>query len=1283
MAKCIFCGDYAGASIRVPYDYISHGGDRYTDPRIADVQVTLPICEECRELLHGISYASLERAARQLASSYRERYAHLLSELKWTREELQELGYSLRSTIELSQRVHLEIKDRVDRCDRAGYLGPEIPDELRDDLEYEVRQHVAAVEASERMTSGANEPAPGLEHINSQATDITTSEFDDQDPSDNQQPAGAPETAPDPYDEQDEFVECTPALLAASGLTDGTDEPPSEASGDGGSADIRLSEIRTEEPAGDEQPACYPASPDPFSGELDYDAAKHMMADQAAGGLTDVTDEPEPHGALIEGGESASAKFPEAAIEEPQPKHQPYPVGSVQPVAHDNDRLLRSGLDLTLLELVERSNFASVRLASRASSEDVFRIATVRDFLDDPDSVHAALCRVSGLGDRIISELVRLIRSYADAVADAQIQFIRSDASPAKSGRLAITLSQLVSLSTSPSVRLVNCAKQDDIFHTARVRDYLDHPAPVLRELQRVRAMGRKTLDELDQLIKWYVQAVADERVPDLPLPSIEDKAGPSVPERITAMTLGELVSLEPVSNRLANCIASDADAAAIPLRLAVENRQEFVQRIRRIWSLGRKTRDELLELIDRAVARATILAGPSDGDMHCDQGTELPSGMQEILRRIEQEAEGTLARRALENVLAAGLGPEVLEKSARETVLEVLADLSDKHRYVLEHRFGLNGSKAKTLEEISRQVHVTRERVRQVENKALRTLRTPGRLWPFQRLVHEEQAEAWEALTGGRPVLTQDMKRTNLKVLDPLFLLSIAVVHDGSNQWLDAYASSTPNGWVGPDNDVSTMSGNRSAVKETLKAMTLPQPLAAVAARANLEIRDVEGALHLSNGMRVHDGYVHAGFLGPQAKRTANLHRLALQIPDRIFDVQTLASRYRQAHPEDQAGSRMLLMQMSEAPHLFAQLFDSIWCALPATPETCQGERSIPYEAAIIDDDGGFEDNSLGAWIADYLRLKGPSRLVDIRDSAMNSTAGGKYSKASVGAMLSSYPCFRKVAPGVFDIYSGSDTTDDHPTLSLLSERQCRFYAYARFGGEPPNSFPLWNRSLEKHLCTWARDNASTETFRSLLYVAEPGSWPVEDRTRVEWLRLKKNYGSWELAQSRRMALGSRFPRPEDVLAALIHLTRLGTISWFSVNRTSQNKLDNHDAADTLAFLVAIGAVTEPAHWQMPHRATHKSRDILERIQAERCHSGVLSWDAGVLRTLLEQAGSATFEGNWIPAPEFAAMIEARKETRQTQPVREASVPKLEGLDDMFESDDWNSLFTEDPATG
>ena len=75
---------------------------------------------------------------------------------------------------------------------------------------------------------------------------------------------------------------------------------------------------------------------------------------------------------------------------------------------------------------------------------------------------------------------------------------------------------------------------------------------------------------------------------------------------------------------------------------------------------------------------------------------------------------------------------PTPIEAASREllkeNIEEVLSSLSDRESKVLKMRFGLMGEKAMTLEEVGREFGVTRERIRQIEAKALRKLKHPSR---------------------------------------------------------------------------------------------------------------------------------------------------------------------------------------------------------------------------------------------------------------------------------------------------------------------------------------------------------------------------------------------------------------------------------------------------------------------------------------------------------------------------------------------------------------------------
>ncbi len=72
-----------------------------------------------------------------------------------------------------------------------------------------------------------------------------------------------------------------------------------------------------------------------------------------------------------------------------------------------------------------------------------------------------------------------------------------------------------------------------------------------------------------------------------------------------------------------------------------------------------------------------------------------------------------------------------------REQLEEVLKTLTEREEQVLRMRFGLRDGKPHTLEEVGREFDVTRERIRQIESKALRKLRHPSRSKKLRDFLH------------------------------------------------------------------------------------------------------------------------------------------------------------------------------------------------------------------------------------------------------------------------------------------------------------------------------------------------------------------------------------------------------------------------------------------------------------------------------------------------------------------------------------------------------------------
>jgi RNA polymerase primary sigma factor len=107
---------------------------------------------------------------------------------------------------------------------------------------------------------------------------------------------------------------------------------------------------------------------------------------------------------------------------------------------------------------------------------------------------------------------------------------------------------------------------------------------------------------------------------------------------------------------------------------------------------------------------------------------------VREILRMAQQpislekpvgEEDDSALADFVEDVAAESPFETASESLRRETVVRVLAVLPRREREVLEMRYGITGGRSRTLEEVGRAFNITRERVRQIENRTLKKLQT------------------------------------------------------------------------------------------------------------------------------------------------------------------------------------------------------------------------------------------------------------------------------------------------------------------------------------------------------------------------------------------------------------------------------------------------------------------------------------------------------------------------------------------------------------------------------
>ena len=166
------------------------------------------------------------------------------------------------------------------------------------------------------------------------------------------------------------------------------------------------------------------------------------------------------------------------------------------------------------------------------------------------------------------------------------------------------------------------------------------------------------------------------------------------------------------IRQAITRAIADQARTIRIPVHM-VETINKLMRETRRLVQLhGRDpTDDELAEVLGITVDRIRVIRKTSMEPISLETpvGTEEDSHLGDFIEDVRALAPADVATNHL----------------LREQLLEVLSRLNERERRVLQLRFGLEDGHNWTLEEVGRELNVTRERIRQIEVKALRKLRT------------------------------------------------------------------------------------------------------------------------------------------------------------------------------------------------------------------------------------------------------------------------------------------------------------------------------------------------------------------------------------------------------------------------------------------------------------------------------------------------------------------------------------------------------------------------------
>ncbi|HEY5436208.1 MAG TPA: sigma-70 family RNA polymerase sigma factor, partial [Candidatus Limnocylindrales bacterium] len=175
------------------------------------------------------------------------------------------------------------------------------------------------------------------------------------------------------------------------------------------------------------------------------------------------------------------------------------------------------------------------------------------------------------------------------------------------------------------------------------------------------------------------------------------------------------------IRQAVTRAIADQARTIRVPVHMI-----ETINRLHRVSRnlLQELGREPTVEEIAEAMSRGQEVVVTPDKVREIIKASQKPVSLE---TPIGEEADRTLGD-FIEDPAALAPAEAAVNQLLKEQVAAVLNSLTGRERRVLQLRFGLENGRARTLEEVGKEFNVTRERIRQIEAKALRKLRHPSR---------------------------------------------------------------------------------------------------------------------------------------------------------------------------------------------------------------------------------------------------------------------------------------------------------------------------------------------------------------------------------------------------------------------------------------------------------------------------------------------------------------------------------------------------------------------------
>lgn len=576
------------------------------------------------------------------------------------------------------------------------------------------------------------------------------------------------------------------------------------------------------------------------------------------------------------------------------------------------------------------------------------------------------------------------------------------------------------------------------------------------------------------------------------------------------------------------------------------------------------------------------------------------------------------------------------------------LTSASERELQILQKRYGLDGNAPQTLEQVGSYFGFTRERARQIQEKATKRLRDYIGL----NTILKDALEVIEPLLFKQLSLVPGyIHRESLGGIEARLtgweILLVEVFFRNLSSWLDLRLEKTDSGWIYGTFTASQLRQATMFLEQYLRESVVPLPLEVARAETGIPLE----MLHIIMANRpfgVSNQWLCHRRLGDKEKRAVALHATCRTCVSPLVDRKATSLEFEKRLSSGEATASTICRQFGVMPDLFICCGSTYVARIKPKWETKYPEM-VPDVSALLgtkdysdeptsDSEVETDEQSLRELGLQIISSKPVWRSKDL-SSELVLQSNGRFAGASIGQVLAD-PRVQRYSPGLWGLKGVELFHDCHDLL--LTQDDCQLYVQARYSRSDISPFPLWGYDMERKWCVWGAEHATDELYQSLLYIITPNAWECPDHIKQRWSRRQRELGRYRLLRPPYKALAQLSVSSSELLAALATVCARRGTSWMDLNVVHGLSINSHRSAAILALLIGLGAIVAARHWQEWHSATESAAAMYEEFCDFWIRQGASEPNAFLdsTRSRIENRMNKISHFGWVQIEELQSLI-------------------------------------------